>query len=310
MPLFGILPVDKPHGMSSRRVVDMVERIVEPDRVGHTGTLDPLATGVLLLAIGNATRLVEFAHDMRKGYEATFEFGKSSDTLDIEGDVEVLDNLPVPTESSIAAELQKWIGTVRQVPPQYSALNVAGRRAYKLARRGIAMQLPAREIAIHQMTILEFAYPFLKLSIFCGSGTYVRSIGRDIAEGLGTKAVMTALTRTQVGPFRLEDCVKDQDIRARSDVVRYLASPRLMLCDWPVIELDAQQSIDIRHGRQIELERLGDVARAEAIDAEGKLVGLLEPAQASPMFRSLRVFQTATDEIQPTSTNIRQRPES
>lgn len=310
MPFFGVLPVDKPAGVSSRRVVDEVQRIIEPDRVGHTGTLDPLATGVLLLALGNATRLVEYAHDMRKRYEATFEFGKSSDTLDVEGDVSVMPNARIPSLAEVQSELERWVGCVQQVPPQFSAINVRGKRAYQLARRGREFELPARDVVIYRIEILQYEYPQLQLDVECGSGTYIRSLGRDVGAGLGTSAIMTALRRTQVGPFGLEDCISEADLKRISAITSKLASPVHMLVDWQSVELSETQAVDTRHGRQIQLNLPPEITRCMALDQHGKLVALLEPAQLPGNWRSLRVFQIAQDEIQPIKTKIKHRPES
>ncbi len=201
MPLFGVLPVSKSKNVTSRRVVDQVERLVRPDRVGHTGTLDPLAEGVLLLAIGHATRIVEFSHEWSKSYIATFELGKRSDTLDSTGEIEVCPAAAIPSRQEIETELQRWVGEVQQVPPLHSAINVAGKRAYRLARKGVDFELPARTIQIHRLDLLEYDYPRLRLEVDCGSGTYIRSLGRDIADGLGTSAIMVDLVRTRIGPF-------------------------------------------------------------------------------------------------------------
>ena len=203
MPLFGVLPINKRAGISSRVVVNRIQRLVHFERVGHTGTLDPMATGVLLMAIGNATKLVEFSHELPKAYAATFEFGKTSDTLDVTGQITELPVECIPTREQIETELCKWQGRVQQVPPNFSALFIDGKRAYKLARKGVDFDLAPRDVEINKLELLEYDFPKLKLNIECGSGTYVRAIGRDIAAGLGTQAIMTELTRTKIGPFTL-----------------------------------------------------------------------------------------------------------
>ncbi len=225
MSLFGVLPINKTAGVSSRVAVNRIERIVHFERVGHTGTLDPMATGVLLLAVGAATKLVEFSHELDKSYEATFELGKASDTLDVTGQVVVAECVQPPSEAQVLAELQKWQGRVLQTPPQFSALIVDGHRAYKLARKGVSVELQPREVNIHQLQLLSYQFPFIKLRIDCGSGTYVRSLGRDIAHGLGTEAIMTELIRTRVGPVELSQCVEARSLHTRAEVTERLLPP-------------------------------------------------------------------------------------
>src|SRR5262245_35406014 len=200
--MFGLLNIDKPAGLTSRDVVSRVQRLVRPQKVGHAGTLDPLATGVLVVAVGPATRLVEYVQRMPKTYQGTFLLGRTSDTEDVEGEVVELDSPPVPTRAEIDAALPRFIGTIEQRPPAYSALKVAGRRAHKLARRGEAVELAPRPVEIHAIELLRYEYPEMELRIDCGSGTYVRSLGRDVAEAVDTGAVMAALRRLAIGPFQ------------------------------------------------------------------------------------------------------------
>ena len=200
--MFGFLNLNKPAGVTSRDVVNQVQRLVRPEKVGHAGTLDPLATGVLVVCVGRATRLTEYVQRMPKHYSATFLFGRQSDTEDIDGQVIELADPPQPKRDQIEATLPKFLGEIQQVPPAYSALKVEGRRAYDLARRGEDVQLAARPVVIYELRIVAYEYPELRLDIVCGSGTYVRSLGRNIARTVGTQAVMSALVRTAIGNFR------------------------------------------------------------------------------------------------------------
>ncbi|QDU64548.1 tRNA pseudouridine synthase B [Planctomycetes bacterium Pan216] len=201
------LAIDKPGAMSSRRVVDIVGRCVGTRKVGHAGTLDPLATGVLVTAIGRATRLVEYVQRMPKTYEAEFQLGATSDTDDIEGEVHVREDVVMPDEATIRKALEPFVGTIDQVPPAYSALKLEGRRAYDLARRGEEVVLNARPVTIHAITLLGLELPRLRLRIECGSGTYIRSLARDLGERLGTGGLMSALRRTAIGSFVAERAV-------------------------------------------------------------------------------------------------------
>src|SRR5436190_8799230 len=199
--MFGLLNVDKPSGLTSRDVVNRVQRLVKPHKVGHAGTLDPLASGVLVVCVGPATRLIEYVQRMPKRYLATFLLGRRSETEDIEGAVTELTDTPVPTVEQAHGALPNFVGRIQQLPPAFSALKVDGQRAYALARKGETPDLQPRPIEVYSVELVEYSYPQLVLDIRCGSGTYVRSLGRDIARALGTEAVMSALVRTEIGPF-------------------------------------------------------------------------------------------------------------
>ncbi len=312
MPLFGVLPINKPAGCSSRILVDRIQRLVLEERVGHTGTLDPMAKGVLLMAVGAATRLVEFSHELDKSYLATFEFGKTSDTLDVTGDVAAveLDGVSPPSETQVRAELRKWLGCVQQVPPNFSALMVDGRRAYRMARKGVEFDLAAREVEIFKLELVEYSYPFMTLEIDCGSGTYVRSIGRDVAAGLGTTAIMTELTRTRVGTFVLSDCVAATDLYSRVEVAGHLFPPQRLVHNWHSVTLTPEQVLSLRNGAQIVLEQPQPCSRCAAFDEQGELVALIQETQTPSAFRSIRVFHVEHTAKQPRKIKAKYRPRS
>ena len=209
--LNGLLNINKPSGRTSRDAINVIQKLVRPTKVGHTGTLDPLANGVLVVTLGKATRLTEYVQQMAKTYRATFHFGLKSDTEDIEGNVETVDG-PTIERSAVEAVLPSFTGVIQQRPPAFSALKVNGKRAYDLARAGEDVQLAERPIKIHRIEIVNFDFPRLVLDIECGSGTYIRSLGRDIAESLGTNAVMESLTRTAVGRFEISDAIDVESV--------------------------------------------------------------------------------------------------
>ncbi|NOY30442.1 MAG: tRNA pseudouridine(55) synthase TruB, partial [Planctomycetes bacterium] len=186
--MFGILNLNKPIGWTSRDAVNRVQRLVRPAKAGHAGTLDPLATGVLVVCIGPATRLISYVQAMPKVYQATFLLGRTSDSDDIETEVRELASPPQPSREEIESKLPDFLGEIQQRPPAYSALKVNGQRAYKLAREGLAVQLEPRPVEIYELRVTGYNYPELKINLRCGSGTYVRSLGRDLAEALGTGA--------------------------------------------------------------------------------------------------------------------------
>lgn len=201
-PLFGVLNLNKPAGITSRDLVNKVQRLVRPTKVGHAGTLDPMATGVLLVCVGPATRLVSMLQEGRKTYVTQFTLGQTSDTDDSSGVIEhrTIDG-PPPLLPQIVELLNLMTGVISQVPPDYSAVHVDGQRAYSLARQGQEISLKAKEIEIHSIQLLRYEWPLLELEIVCGSGTYIRSIARDLGEQLGCGGLMSRLERTRIGDF-------------------------------------------------------------------------------------------------------------
>lgn len=202
----GFINLNKPSGITSRDAVNIVKRVLpKKTKIGHAGTLDPLAQGVLVVAIGSVTRLIEYAQEGRKTYRAEFLLGKQSETEDIESELIELVNPPIPTRQELEDAGKKWTGKILQKPPIYSALKINGLPAYKRARNGEDVELTPREITIYSASLLEYDYPVMKWELICSSGTYVRSWGRDVAFSAGSAAVMSALLRTRVGNFALED---------------------------------------------------------------------------------------------------------
>jgi len=203
----GLWLVDKPEGVSSFGVVARLRRVTGIKKVGHTGTLDPLATGLMVLLVGkDFTRLAQGLTKLDKVYEVTIQLGTTSTTDDEEGEkTQVSDHRP--TLQEVQAVIQGLTGTIEQTPPIYSAIKVGGQRAYKLARRGEQPKLLSRPVKVYEWANVEYAYPLLKATIVVGSGTYIRSLARDLGEGLGTGAYMTALRRTRVGDFQIADAM-------------------------------------------------------------------------------------------------------
>ncbi|MEZ6138241.1 MAG: tRNA pseudouridine(55) synthase TruB [Pirellulaceae bacterium] len=305
--MFGVLAVNKPPGLSSRMVVGRVARLIGPHRVGHTGTLDPLATGVLLLAIGQATRLVEFSHLQTKSYEGDFLLGHTSETLDTEGNVRPLESAPLLTRTQLEQVSARWIGKIKQVPPKFSAIHIGGQRAYDLARKGHAFDVPEREVEVQHIEVLDFSGTRMRLRIDCGTGTYIRTLGSDIARALDSDAVMCGLTRTRIGKLTLDHCV-DLESLASADVVQHhLHSPRQLVDTLTTVTLSPGDAITIRNGIPIELE-FDEAGPISAVDADGELVAIL--TRAGYRYRSLRVFQNRSETPQPISKSTPHNPES
>lgn len=248
--MFGILNIHKPSGMTSRDAVNCVQKLIRPAKVGHAGTLDPLANGVLVLCVGPATRLIAYVQKMPKSYRGTFLLGCESDTEDVAGSVKQLADANHPSLDDIQSLLPEFTGQIMQRPPAYSALKVAGRRAYELARRGHEVILEPRPVQIHALRAVSYAWPQLVLDIECGSGTYVRSLGRDIAKRLGTAAVMSALTRTAIGDFSIDDALLPDEL-TKNNLQEHLLPAKLALASLPTVQLTDLECVRIRQGLTI-----------------------------------------------------------
>jgi tRNA pseudouridine55 synthase len=204
----GLLVLDKPGGMTSRAVVDRVQRwLPRGTRIGHTGTLDPLATGVLVICVGVATRLTEHVQSMAKTYQAGILLGSRSDTDDADGTIIPVEGVAPPDREAVGRALREFLGVIEQVPPHFSAAKLTGRRAYDLARRGKDVALAPRRVHIHGIDALAYAYPSLDIEVRCGKGTYIRALARDLGERLGCGAYVQTLRRTRVGCFKAEDAL-------------------------------------------------------------------------------------------------------
>lgn len=281
-PFRGFLCINKPSDITSRDAVNVVQRLMRPAKVGHAGTLDPLATGVLVIAIGKATRLISCVQDMPKCYSARFELGSTSDTEDNTGIVVKQHVQEIPTEEHVARVCGEFIGTIQQKPPAFSALKVKGKRAYQLAREGKEVRLTPRPVSIFQIELKAYDYPVLELDIECGSGTYIRSLGRDIGERLGCGAIMSALTRTGVGNFQLTSSC-DLDQLDSVEAVKDNLMPMVKGVTLESIQIDSSQKATISFGREIELATTQD--ELAAIDDEGELVAIVRRSSNSSRFR-------------------------
>ena len=253
-----------------------MQRLARPAKVGHAGTLDPLATGVLVICVGAATRLIEYVQRMRKRYVGTFLLGRSSTTEDIDSPVTLLPDPPIPARDQIEAAAKQFVGSLLQRPPAFSALKVAGQRAYDLARRGEVVDLKPRPIEVYALAVARYDYPELVLEIECGGGTYVRSLGRDLAESLGTAAVMSALVRTAIGPWTLETAVDPRRLTA-ADWLARLDPLRKALSALPLRELTPAEVSRVRQGLFIPVTATTEDREIAAVDTRGRLVAILVP---------------------------------
>lgn len=277
--MHGILNINKPAGKTSRDVVNIIQRLVRPAKTGHAGTLDPLATGVLVCPVGHGTKLIEYVQRMPKTYEVCFLLGRQSDTEDIEGEVQLLEDPPQPTREQVDAVLPKYLGAIQQVPPAFSALKVAGKRAYDLARQGKQVELASRVIEVYAIEVLAYDYPELRMRIKCGSGTYIRSLGRDIARDLGTEAIMSELVRTAIGCFQIEEAIEPDDQLSRGKLAAELQPTSLAVSQLSQVTVNQEAIVRLAQGKLIELSAAKDAAEVAAMTEGGQLVAILIPGK-------------------------------
>jgi tRNA pseudouridine55 synthase len=287
--MHGFLNIDKPAGLTSHDVVARVRRAARQKRVGHAGTLDPAATGVLVVALGAATRLIEYVQDATsKRYLATIRLGATTTTDDAEG--EVLATAPVPALDAAALEraLGQFRGEIMQVPPMYAALHHQGRRLHELAREGIVVERPARPVTIESLELVEWSTPELSIDVMCSKGTYIRALARDLGAALGCGGHLQALRRTAVGTFRIQQATPLAAIEDRPEIIMSsLLPPEHAVASWPPVEVDDEQARALRNGRPISLAGIsGERARAHA--PGGALLALLRRDGAA--WRPEKVF--------------------
>jgi tRNA pseudouridine55 synthase len=285
----GFLNIDKPAGITSHDVVARVRRVVRQKRVGHAGTLDPAATGVLVVALGVATRLIEYVQEATsKQYLATIELGTTTTTDDAAGEVLATSAVPVVDPGALERVLDRFRGAIEQVPPMYAALHHGGRRLHELAREGVVVERAARPIVIERLDLLEWRPPQLTLDIMCSKGTYIRALARDIGSALGCGAHLHALRRTAVGAFGIEQATPLSAIEEEGfDIMSILLLAEQAVADWPLIRLDAADAQRVRNGMTI---AVGGVAeeRARAHGPDGRLLALLR--RAGDAWRPDKVF--------------------
>ena len=276
--VFGLLAINKPSGITSRTAVDIVKKLVKPNKIGHTGTLDPLACGVLVLCIGPATRLAKYVQEMPKSYIGDFQLGVTSESDDSETELVPVSDAIQITQAQMDSVLPKFIGDIQQVPPKYSAVKIGGRRAYKLSRAGQDVEIQPRTVSIHSISLLDFEYPNFKLKIDCGSGTYIRSLGRDIGLQLGSGAVMTNLVRDAVGEFDIASAISTDDLTAEN-IEQHLAEPIRMFTQSEIVELTDVQIGLLKNGHVFSSGELSVAANAEQVVAKsekGNLLAIME----------------------------------
>lgn len=249
-----VLRIDKPEGPTSHDVVRAARNALGVRRVGHTGTLDPFASGLLLVCVGQATRLAEYLSVLDKTYEAVAQVGCATDTLDCRGLVVYENDAWVDLDTaSIECALGKFHGEIEQVPPMYSAKKVRGERAYQRARRGEHIELAPAAVTVHELELTEVALPRVRFRLRCSSGTYVRALARDLGVALGVGAHLKALRRTAIGGFHVEDAIPVDDLLDRTEVSAGLMGPLEALPHLPTLDVDEETAARLVHGQSVQL---------------------------------------------------------
>jgi tRNA pseudouridine55 synthase len=298
VPLSGILNVDKPPGMTSHDVIDVVRRMVGQRKVGHAGTLDPMATGVLLVCLGKATRVAEYLMQGRKRYRATVVLGTTTDTYDADGEVVSSGGQADFTRDEIGAALARFVGPIEQVPPMYSAIKQEGQPLYKLARQGKTVERSPRPVEIDAIELLDWTSPALSIEVDCSPGTYVRSLAHDLGEALGSGAYLSALVRLSSGRFTLEDATSlDRLAEAfeHDQGDRHLLALDEAFFDRPAAVVGAGTAQRIVHGQAVALDTAtgpgeGGAELVRVYGPDGDFVAIVTYDAASGMWRPKKVF--------------------
>ncbi len=294
----GILVVDKPVGMTSHDVVQAIRMGTGIRRAGHTGTLDPRASGVLVILIGPAVRLSEFVSASDKRYQAIIRLGATTDTFDADGRF----TRPAATapmdisEELFETTLKQFIGEIEQIPPPYSAVKVKGRRAYDMARQGEDVELEPRKIQVYHLDVLEWAPPEAVIDVHCSSGTYVRSLANDLGEKLGCGAYLVGLRRTKSGRFSLRDAVplrKLQESFQAGNWYQYLIPAAEALGEWPAIELNPDDVEEVKHGHRVKAAPDTKPGLVRGVSMAGELIAIMDLVtgeDGSPEWQPKKVF--------------------
>lgn len=278
--------------MTSHDVVAKIRRTLHIKRVGHAGTLDPLATGVLVVCIGEATRLSDFVMHSQKTYHAKIHFGETTETYDAEGDVITHSDISHLTQAHIEAILPQFTGDIEQIPPMYSAIKKDGKKLYELARAGESITLEPRRVTIHQLTITQFISPVADVEVVCGSGTYIRSLAHDMGQVLGVGAHLAGLVRTRSGTFDIQQSHHLDDVMNHPNPESCLVDEQIALAHLPAIQLDATDTEHILHGRtpQHAAQPTADLGRAYT--PNGAFIALLRAE--NHQWKPYKVFSSAS----------------
>lgn len=270
----GVLLLDKPQGLSSNTALQIARRLLNAEKAGHTGTLDPMATGLLPLCFGEATKFSSELLDADKAYEATLKLGVTTTTADAEGEVLKTREVAV-TQAMLEAALAKFTGPISQVPPMYSALKRDGKPLYEYARAGVELEREARNVVIHKLELLEWQGDEVRIAVDCSKGTYIRTLAEDIGEVLGCGAHLIALRRTRIATLGLAGTVTLAQLEHAVDRDALLAATESLLGDLPAAHLDAAASDRLLHGQPVSMAGMS-APRYRAYAHDGRFIGLCQ----------------------------------
>ena len=302
-PSAGILNFNKPRGRTSFSVIGLVRKGSGVRRVGHAGTLDPLAQGVLLVCVGAAVRITEYLMDLPKVYRGTVRLGTETDTYDAEGEVVATHDVHV-SEDALRQALAAFSGEIEQRPPAHRAIKVGGRPAYERARKGEKIDLPPRKVTVYRLDLLRFEPPEVEIEIECSRGTYVRSLAHDLGQALACGAHLSALTRTRVGPFRVEDALDEAALAAAFADGTWpdpLQPIDCGLTQLPALTVPIEDEKDLRHGQAARIDDeealrrvgpLSDALQVRGYAEDGSLIGILRYDAATELGRPHKIFTT------------------
>jgi len=272
--IYGFLNIDKPKGFTSFDVVAKLRKIFDIKKIGHLGTLDPLATGVLVVAIGEATKLIEFINNSEKTYETEITLGETSNTYDAEGEIKKASNKK-PTLKALKEALNKFKGEILQIPPIHSAIKIKGKKAYQLARKGKKVELKARKVNIFLIKLMDFDYPKVKILVHCSAGTYIRSIANDLGVELNTGAYLSGLKRTEVGDFKIKNSINISNI-SKSNYKKFIIPVEKNIKSFPGIILNDIEYRKLDFGQMILREDVKDGIDIFAGFFKNRFAGILE----------------------------------
>lgn len=270
----GFLNVNKQKQKTSYDIIRELKNISGMKKLGHAGTLDPLAEGVLVVALNEATKMIEFMKNDDKEYIAEIILGKKSSTYDAQGDIEIVSD-DVPDKDKIIFVLKKFVGEIDQIPPKFSAVKIKGRRAYSLARKGEQFELKSRKVFIKSIDLIDYDYPLLKINIICGSGTYIRSLADDIGKELAVGAYVQTLLRTRAGDFSIENSLKVSDI-FKKGLKNCIIPIEKLSYNMSEVEIDSNELKALDHGRFINRKDIDSGSKLFTARFENKIVGVLE----------------------------------
>jgi tRNA pseudouridine55 synthase len=294
----GILSINKATGMTSHDVVARVRKLLHQRRVGHAGTLDPAASGVLPICVGQGTRVAEYLSESGKAYQAEITFGVVTDTYDVEGTITRTADISYLTHARIEEALPHFLGPQMQLPPRYSAIKIQGQPAYKRVRSGEEITLESRAIEIYQLQLLAWEPPRLTLAVECSKGTYIRSLAYDLGEHLGCGAYLSALIRTRSGPFTLADSITLEQLAEASEqenATKYLFAADSALQNYPALTLDAASIVHVLHGNAFRYPQpLPQPAAtlARIYDTEGRFLAIAIWDRQQQQWQPKKVFSS------------------